>query len=337
MRRGLLAGLAALGAGIACGAETARPKWGVALEGQPVREEQIAAVTKETTLRPALIVFFQQWPERPEQRDFPRTTLETIVASGAEPVITWEPMFYRAADGAESMISAEAILSGRYDPYLRDYAEAAAAWARPVWIRFAHEMNLSRYHWGTGADQYGPASPEKFRAMWRHVVDVFRQARANNVRWVFCPNCESVPGAGNPQAAPWNTASNYFPGRDYVDAFGMDGYNWGDTQTPAKNGWQSSWRGFDSIFTPLRQELQRLDPTKPVYVFETSSATSGGDKGRWLAEMTTTANAWQLAGVVWFEVRKEIDWRLRAGVDAAALTPLKRGFAESPSGDSPRK
>lgn len=302
------------------------PQWGFALEGNPVTTEQLAAVKENTGLGARWIVCFQQWPEDPSVKDFPRGSLNAITDLRAMPVITWEPMYYQKSDGAETMIAAEAIIQGKYDGYITNFARAAAAWGQPMVIRFAHEMNLSRYHWGSPKAAYGPASPERYRAMWRHVVTVFRQAKAINVRWAFCPNCESVPGAGNPAAAPWNTARAYYPGDDVVDLLGMDGYNWGDTQTPEKNGWRSSWRSFASTFGALQAELHTLAPAKPIVVFETASAATGGDKAQWLAELATTARAWDLAGVVWFEAKKEIDWRLRTGVAAEAIKPLKAGF-----------
>lgn len=330
MRRlGTWLAVATLSAGLsACAqpvAET-KPRWGFALDGNPITATQLADVARESGQRPALVVFFQQWPEDPKSREFPRASLDAVTAAGAEPVITWEPMFYRARDGAETMIAADAITRGDYDGYIEAFARAVAEWKKPVLMRFAHEMNLNRYHWGGTAAEYGAASPERFRAMWRRVVDIFRRVQATNARWVFCPNCESVPGAGNPAAAPWNTARAYYPGDDYVDVLGMDGYNWGDTQTPEKNGWRSAWRSFGGTFAALRAELRAIAPGKPLYVFETASAASGGDKRAWLAEMATTSAMWKLEGVVWFDVKKEVDWRLRTGVSAEELRPVREGF-----------
>jgi mannan endo-1,4-beta-mannosidase len=303
------------------------PAWGVAVEGNPVAPAQLENVVAATGLKPALVLFFQQWPERPAEGAFPRASVDAIAAAGAVPVVSWEPMYYGAA-GVETMVTAEAIVRGDYDNYLAAFAREAAAWGHPLLIRFAHEMNLSRYHWGTAPAAYGPAGPLQYQVMWRHVVEVFRRTGAANVRWAFAPNCESVPGPG--AGATWNTARAYYPGHDYVDVLGMDGYNWGDTQKPERNGWRSSWRSFGDTFRALRDELRALAPGKPLYVFETASAPTGGDKAAWLAEMTTTASAWGLAGVVWFEVSKEVDWRLRTGVPAAALEPLRRVFRAMP-------
>ena len=313
------------GGGVGCSAE---PGWGFALEGNPITSQQIAEVAAQTKLTPKLVVFFQQWPEDAAARGFPQSSLAAIAAAGADPVITWEPMYYRRQGGTETMIPAPEILAGKYDGYIESFARQAAHWGKPIIIRFAHEMNLGRYHWGGTAAEYGAASPERFRAMWRHVVDLFRRSGAANVRWAFCPNCESVPGVGNPAAAPWNTVQAYYPGSDYVDLLGVDGYNWGDTQTPERNGWRSSWRGFADTFGRIRSELQALAPGKPLYVFETASASTGGDKAAWLVEMSATAKSWQLAGVVWFEANKEVDWRLLTGVGPETLQPVRKTFSD---------
>jgi beta-mannanase len=327
MRRLVLgvAGLAWLAAAGTAGCATA-PAWGIALEGNPVSAAGIAAYRASTGLTPRYVVVFQQWPEDPATGEFPLASVEAISSTGAIPVLTWEPMYYRANDGAETMVPAGRVTGGAYDRYLERFARAASATGKPIFIRFAHEMNLNRYHWGGTAAEYGPQSPERFKAMWRHVVDVFRRLQVTNVQWVFCPNCESVPGAGDP-AITWNRASAYYPGDGYVDVLGMDGYNWGDTQTPEKNGWRSSWRSFGDTFGALHAELKRLAPGKPIYVFETASAASGGDKRTWLADMARTAAAWSLSGVIWFEANKEVDWRLMTALPPRALEPLRGTFA----------
>jgi mannan endo-1,4-beta-mannosidase len=318
--------LGALGSSCASAAVPQKPNWGVALEGNPISPAQISSVRQETGLQAALVAFFLAWPEDPKRGEFPQASVGGLAAIGVTAVITWEPMFYRASDGAETIIDSDAIIRGDYDDYIQHFAHAAADSRRPLLIRFAHEMNLQRYHWGSTEAAYGPDSPTRYRAMWRHVVDIFRRSHTTNVQFAFCPNCESVPGAGSPAAAPWNAVRNYYPGNDYVDVLGMDGYNWGDTQTPAKNGWQSTWRSFESIFAGIRAELRAIAPEKPLYVFETSSAATGGDKRVWLRDLSRTAVDWQLAGVVWFEVHKEIDWRMLNGVRPDALEPLRDGF-----------
>jgi len=171
-------------------------------------------------------------------------------------------------------------------------------------------MNLSRYHWGTEGEKYGPESPRIYRKMFRYVVKAFREEGTNNALWVFCPNAESIPNPDHEEDAEWNRAANYYPGDEWVDVMGMDGYNWGTARTVAVDGWDSRWLSFHEIFSPLRNELLELAPDKPLCVMETASVTEGGDRRKWIKDGLQTATKWELDAVVWFQVEKEFDWRL---------------------------
>lgn len=293
--------------------------WGVALEGLPdARALELARV--RTGIKPRLVSFFLMWPAPGQKWEFPRASLEAIHQAGATPVITWEPMFLDAK-AKEQTISRQQISGGGYDVYLRGFAAACRDWGKPMIMRFAHEMNLARYHWGGGAKEYGPDSPSIYREMFSYVVRLFKREGAGNVLFAFCPNAESNP---HPpwHGAHWNRASAYYPGHDYVDILGMDGYNWGLSQTKAKQGWDSRWQSFEQIFGPLRVELTRLAPGKPLLVFETSSARLGGGREQWVKEALSVMHKWRVRAVIWFQVKKEVDWRLTPEADAEALKAL---------------
>jgi hypothetical protein len=285
--------------------------WGVALDDYPLTEARLKRVEEELGFRPQIVLFYLQWPEPGGSGEFPLDSLEVIWQSRAAPCFTWEPMFVR--DKSEVAIPYKQILGGRYDAYLTAFAQQAAAWNRPFIIRFAHEMNLSRYHWGTDKSGYGPQSPEIYQRLFRYVVNLFRKEGANQVLWAFCPNAESLPNPTRDPAAAWNRVQNYYPGDQYVDILGMDGYNWGTTQTREKHGWQSRWQSFQEIFAPLYQELRSLSPGKPLVVFETASAKQGGDKTAWIKKALPVLRAWGVQGIIWFHVNKEVDWRLNVG------------------------
>ena len=109
-----------------------------------------------------------------------------------------------------------------------------------------------------------------------------------------------------------------------MDILGIDGYNWGDTQTREKHGWDSRFRSFADIFGSMRGQLQSIAPDLPMMVFETASAATGGSKEKWLREMAGTARAWNLLGLCWFEADKEVDWRMKTGLrtmEPSALAP----------------
>lgn len=302
-------------------------RFGVAIEGLPDHPDQLLHIEQETKLPLSLVNIFLQWPttpELPEQQrvgEFPLPTAMTVASHGAILCITWEPMYIE--DGEEQVIPAQGILQGEWDAYIRRFARAAAEWGGDCILRFGHEMNILRYHWGVSREEYGPKSPGVFVEMFRYVRRVFLEESAHNVRFAFCPNAESLPSPIWSDDGGWNTIAAWFPGQEYVDVLGLDGYNWGTTQTVNEHGWQSNWRSFEDIFGSARQELQSLEPEKPLYIFETSSAVDGGDKAIWLADMALVLQKWGVAGVVWFQVNKEVDWRLMTGIHDKDLTPLQ--------------
>jgi mannan endo-1,4-beta-mannosidase len=300
------------------------PEFGFAIEGLPTSSE-LRTLVSDTGVQPRLVLFYLQWPQKPEAGAFPGVTLRAIESIGALPVLTWEPMFIDPEKG-EQVIPAERITTGKYDLYLEKIALGCRQFGKLMLIRFAHEMNLAQYHWGAAPEAVGPDSPARYRAMYRYVVAKFRAQRADNVRWVFCPNADSVP------AEQWNRIAAYYPGDDVVDVVGLDGYNWGTTQTKAANGWDSQWRTFESIFSAPLAELKQVAPGKPVGVFETSSAYLGGNKEEWVTSALDSARSLGLGALVWFQVNKEIDWRLQTQVSAAVRSAIQKQNASIPSG-----
>lgn len=303
--------------------------FGFVLDGYPIASARLSSLREQTGVAYAMVTFFLQWPHTPAEGHFPLETLKAIGGAGALPCITWEPM--TILDGKETAIDAKDILSGRYDGYIDRFARSAREYGRPLLIRFAHEMNLERYHWGSPKDRYGPESPALYRQMFRHVVKRFRAAKASNVFFAFCPNAESLPHPERDQAR-WNVARAYYPGDDVVDVVGMDGYNWGTTQTRDKHGWNSAFRSFPEIFGQMRAELAAMAPAKPMMVFEMASAAQGGDKAAWMREALHTAASWNLVALNWFEADKEVDWRLATGTGSAVSALLREKIAPGPAG-----
>lgn len=289
-----------------------RMYFGLAVEGLPSQPDVLKEMENETGLPVSMVNFFLQWPQDPEDRYFPGKTFEAVHDFGAMSVLTWEPMYYDR-EGEEHMIAARDILHGLYDGYIDHFAARINELKYPVMIRFAHEMNLERYHWGGGRDEYGPESPGRYREMFRYVVQRFMLAGTDNALFVFCPNSQSVPHPDGDMEASWNRVMNYYPGHAYVDVLGMDGYNWGETHTLEEHGWQSRWQSFEEIFEPVYQELRYISRDKPLFVFETAAPEDGGDRDLWVRKAFETAREWDLQGVLWFQVDKEADWRLKPG------------------------
>lgn len=175
-----------------CSSEKPPLAFGLALDGA-VTDRILAQAAEQASVAPAVVTFYLQWPRDPAAQNFPGEALAAVERTGAVACVTWEPM--SVEQGQENAIPAERILSGEYDPYIDGFARAARDTGRPLLLRFGHEMNLARYHWGTTAQAYGPGSPDLFRRMFRHVHQRFRNQGAANVCFVFCPNAEPLPAA----------------------------------------------------------------------------------------------------------------------------------------------
>ncbi len=265
--------------------------FGFALEGDPITYQQFDEVVEKTGLIPSILMFYLQFPPKEAHFEFPHTTFSTIAKYGAIPCLSWEPM--TIIGEKESIITVEEIMSGTYDSYITLFAREAKQFQKPLIIRLAHEMNLSRYHWGVPESEYEKGA-ESYKQLFRYIVSIFRKEKADNVFFVFCPNVVSIPNQS------WNDVHRYYPGDEYVDIFGMDGYNW--QQDP-----RAAYQTFEEVFAELYYSLKKLNPSLPLFVFETSACIH---KAKWLEDAIDTAIKWHIQGIIWFQVAKEHDWRL---------------------------
>jgi beta-mannanase len=157
------------------------------------------------------------------------------------------------------------IAQGRYDGLIRARARSMKSLGRMVFLRWGYEMNGDWKTWGGPNNM--PNGPSKFRRAWRRMHDIFQSVGASNVVWVWAPNFESVPNAG------WNNFRNYYPGDDYVDWVGIDGFNWGTSRS-----W-SHWTRFRRI---VHDVYHAYHNRKPIMIAETASVERGGSKAKWI-------------------------------------------------------
>lgn len=232
---------------------------------------------------------------------FPTQDAAYAASRGAALLISWEPWDWTVTSQNQPTYSLDRITAGDHDAYIRTFAQAAAATGRPVFIRFAAEMNGDWQVWSTGANGNGPGD---YIAAYRHVVDVSRAAGGTNIKWMFNPII-SYEGS--------TPLSELYPGSAYVDWVALDGYNWG----ALKWGWQS----FTDIFTMGLNEIKAVAPGKPLGIAEIGCAP-GTQKAAWVTDSFAKAQANGVRMLVWFEHNKETDWRLSSdpGVASAAKT-----------------
>jgi beta-mannanase len=222
--------------------------------------------------------------------------LEAVTRRGSIPEITWEPWDARGRTGAaQPRFALRNIIAGRFDSYIRNWAGRLAAWGKPVRLRFAQEMNGFWYPW---AERANGNHPGEFIRAWRHIHDIFTAAHAGNVQWVWSP----VSGA--PPA--------YFPGVRYVDVLGLTCLNGG------KDLFRQGWRTFAGVCGRSISQIHALAVNLPIELSEVATAERGGNKPAWIAGMFAYLSQHpEVKTFIWFDLRKETDWRLESSAAAA--------------------
>lgn len=260
--------------------------------------------------------WYQDWSGVPEASNFPGETMQKVRERGTVPMITWMPEDARQERGGQSEYSLNSILSGKYDGYITKWALEAKKWGHPFYLRFAHEMNGNSYWpfpWVTAVNQntgepapYGN-TPENYVKVWRKIHDIFTQNGVNNVTWVWCPDT-----AGDKDFRA------LYPGDNYVDWVGIDGYNRGGQY----------WKSFSDIFTHTYNGLLDVAPQKPFMLAEWATQSQGGDASSWLTDALVNQlpnNYPQVQAVVYFDrdrtAEEGVNWNLESDINT------KRGFA----------
>jgi len=273
--------------------------------------ELVAEAPGDLRRKPAAVLSFSRFGGA-----FPQTQVLYLHQQGYVPQITWEPW----GPHDEPMPLAD-FVNGKWDAYITQYAKDAARLDLPFMLRWGHEFNSDWYPWSlikNGRD------PQLYVQAFRRIVDIFRREGANKVQFVWCFNNDSVPNES------WNSPVSAYPGDEYVDWIGIDGYNWGTSKS-----W-SSWRSFEQVVKTAYDMAQKIAPSKPILIAEIASAETGGDKAAWIKGMfTALPNMPAIRGVSWFDLRKETAWNIdsSSGAWAAMIQGLRqpwvRGNAEA--------
>lgn len=229
--------------------------------------------------------------------------ISNLQARGETPMVTWQ-LFQSSYGGPTT--SLDEIAAGSYDSYLHKAASLAKTLPFEVMIRFGHEMNGDWYGWS--------GNPAAYVNAWRHVVSVFREDGAANVKWVWSPTVDygSYPFA------------QYFPGDQWVDYVALDGYNWGTAGVGT-----DKWESLRAVFASSYAKITQLS-SKPVIFAETSSSEAGGDKASWIREGFLKAiprDFPRVSAVIWFDRDAEEDWRI--GTSSASLAAYREVVASS--------
>ncbi|MEM6912271.1 MAG: glycosyl hydrolase [Verrucomicrobiota bacterium] len=245
--------------------------------------------------KPDYILFFNDLHPR---RGFPSEAAQTCQEFGAIPVISQELALW----GKRSQSLLEEINGGQFDGFWRDWARAALAHGGQVLLRFGFEMNGDWFSWGQ--------QPEAFVAAWKRVHGIVRgEFGAENVRFLFSPNVVWTD-------QPLVQLEPYYPGDDFVDLLGLDGYNFGDHF----DRWHR-WQSYQEIFETSIETISQWN--KPLLLAEIGCA-HGPRKAQWLESfLEAFAQDERLAGFIYYNhgdgKNGEPNWRLDSDPDSLAV------------------
>jgi hypothetical protein len=222
------------------------------------------------------------------------------------------------ARGAVSLISIDLgtttlakIAAGEADTAIDAFAAKCKQFGSPLILRPWWEMNGAWYAWGRSGS---------YVAAWRRFYNRVK-AVAPVAEFVWAPNT-IWDAASDP--APW------FPGTNYLDWTGLDGYNFGTN--PYKSG---GWKSPVEVFKPTYDRLGQLAPGKPIMICETASTEYGRSKADWITALLGSAlpqSFPNIKALVWFnwnilENGGRMDWPIESSASAQAA--FKGGIASS--------
>jgi cellulose synthase (UDP-forming) len=165
--------------------------------------------------------------------------IATTLQEGNTPLVTIEPH----TDDSTGEELLQNIIVGSYDDSLRSISKIFEASNNPVYVRFAHEMELADlYNWGN-------QDPQLYIAAYQHATNLLR--KSPRVQTIWSP-------AGNPGA------EQYYPGDEYVDIIG--------TTILYDQYWYAEWVPPFAYLATMRQWLQDFE--RPVWIVEFGAGTA---------------------------------------------------------------
>jgi len=255
-----------------------------------ISAEDITAYEQAVGEGVAWVYFAHNWYQ---SRAFPLNSATMSRDRGAVPFIR---LMLRSSDvqnQAEPVFNLPAILAGEFDADLDVWGAAARGFGDALLVEWGTECNGRWFSWngvwngggepGDFGDPAVPDGPERFVAVFRHIVERIRAAGADNVSFVWHVNADDVP------AEAWNALENYYPGDDVVDWLAVSVYG---PLTPLTDDAPV----FPTVMDSVYPRLAGLSADKPIIVAEFGCAAN---------HPTVAANEWagdaltQLLGRRW--------------------------------------
>ena len=216
---------------------------------------------------------------------FPLESAEIIRNEKLIPYIRLMPWSKMSANAnqADPVFSMQTFLDGKHTEALRTYFTAAKNFSGPLIMEFGPEVNGDWFPWngtwngGKKTDSYGdkaePDGPERFKDVLKMIIQLSREAGANNITWVF-----HVDSAKSPEA-DWNDIKHYYPGDEFIDWIGISVFG---AQLPTHE-----WHLFQNKLKRFVPDLENLKSARPWLIAEMAVIESTNDpdkKAVWLRQ-----------------------------------------------------
>jgi hypothetical protein len=236
---------------------------------------------EKTVGKPAAWVYFSNnWYH---SREFPTETAAWIREAGSIPYIRLMLRSSLKHDGNEPVFTLQNIIDGQFDNDLHAWCARARDFDTQILVEYGTEANSDSFAWsgtsnGAGTtDGYGdplqPDGPERFKDVYRHIIQICRAEGAGNITWVF-----HVDSEGHPEEE-WNKMENYYPGDEWIDWIGVSIYG---TYTPQN----SYFSVFPLVMDAIYPRIVALAPGKPIIIAEFGTAKNNPlvDQVKWTRE-----------------------------------------------------
>jgi len=248
--------------------------------------QNVKEISNQIDVNFDIVSLYMAW-EKDVESKFPSAILDSIYLQKSLPLITWEPWlnsFYNETIKDSQVF--DLIFDGYFDDFITSFAEKLKRLERPVFLRFAHEFDNPAYQWYYKGD----SASVKFKKAWIHTYEIFKNIEANNVIWIW---------------NPWKSfnVASYYPGKEYVDWFGVSILNYGSLNSDGK------WHDFKSLYEPYHEEFQNL-PATPVIISEFGSLKDDDKQVIWINEaFNSIENEFQeIKSVIYFVSKVDNNW-----------------------------
>ena len=254
--------------------------WG-AYPGEKISDKQ--ELEEKVGRKMQMVATFVNWDNH---ANFPAKLASELKANDQTLVIYWESRDEKIRNVNDPKYSYDAILRGDFDQYIREFGEEVRQAKVPTIVLPFIEMNGNWYPWSITTNGN---SQVKHIMAYRKLYTMLHEIPNLKLGWVV--NNGSVPSTVH------NSIAMLYPGDQYTDYVGIDGFNFGNPD-----------QSFREVFDESLKELRELG--KPIYIFSMATADGQG-KALWIQDMNKQLLKYpEIQGFIWFNINKERDWRI---------------------------